>query len=271
MIRESHGYLQAKNNPSGMYGATSPGSSSEQTSPMPLTQYRFHGVGSSLVKPLSLHPPPIQPRAPLRPAALAPSPPEAHKSLPTSPKMSQHSPEVSPQTSPPNLSSPEEAAHAFASHTISPFPKHWIWNTASLFYATGSRDQLPPHAFLPYAAHFNGLPISPAALHLDTQGSEHKSHDTSDDSLDQEETTKSQSSGVAKKRNPYSIEELLKKPEKKRRFSGCDPIICTSLPPSKPVVIALDDTSRLSGTSSTHLAPDEEAMADKACHIEVCD
>ncbi|XP_055690815.1 paired box pox-neuro protein [Lutzomyia longipalpis] len=277
MLRESHGYLPAKNVPTSMYGTTSSGgTSSDPATSMALSQYRFHGVGSSLAKPLSHHVAADQPRAPLRPAPMAPSPPEAHQSHPTSPKHLQRSPDLSPQTSPPSHQT-DDAPHTFPGGInpgISPFPKHWIWNTAGLFYAAGSRDQLPPHAFLPYAAHFNGLPISPAGLHFDShQAVETKGQDTSDDSLDQDDAARSSTStSVPKKRNPYSIEELLKKPEKKRRFSGCDSAVITNHPASKPVVITLDDTSRLSGTSSSHLASDEtDAMADKACHIEVCD
>ncbi|GAB0093809.1 Paired box pox-neuro protein [Sergentomyia squamirostris] len=266
-LRESHGYLQGKNVPTSIYGAPSPVSGSEQASPIPLTQYRIHG--GSLVKPMSHHPSSAQPRAPLRPSPITPSPPEAHKPLPTSPKLPPHSPELTPQTSPPNLAPPDDAtgAHAFTSHPLNPFPKNWFWNTAGLFYAAGNRDQLPPHAFFPYAAaHFGNLPVSPATLY-DTHAPETKSHDTtSDDSSDHEDTPAKSSIeiAVAKKRNPYSIEELLKKPEKKRRFSGCDTGI------NRPII--LDDSSHLSATSSTHLSPeDSDAIEEKACHIEVCD
>lgn len=103
------------------------------------------------------------------------------------------------------------------SMSYSNIPKHWIWNS-SLFY---------PHArsvhdgFLAYPNGFGAFMASSLraeqAKTIDL--SQQSSEGNSDDSLDGGKTSPSSSlvagSTSSKKRNPYSIEELLKKPEKR--------------------------------------------------------
>lgn len=112
---------------------------------------------------------------------------------------------------------------------------HWLWNS-SLFYPNGGAPRIdgqPPNFY----SHYNNMQFSPqhqplnwgtsggmifarngASLKEPSVGSSGNSEITSDDSGDDyKEGITNFSSGIGKKRNPYSIEELLKKPESKRK------------------------------------------------------
>lgn len=110
---------------------------------------------------------------------------------------------------------------------------HWLWNS-SLFYPNGGASRMDGQSTNFYS-HYNnmqfssqhqplnwgtsgGMIFSGTSLKEPSVASSGNSEITSDDSGDDyKEGITNFSSGVGKKRNPYSIEELLKKPESKRR------------------------------------------------------
>lgn len=134
-------------------------------------------------------------------------------------------------------------------------PKHWLWN-ANLFYPpNGMRGGLHDNGaagFLPYSSSFSGIfasskikaplhsPVSSFPLRsssstvdLSSQRSCCSDPNSDSDSLDISDGQITPSAatamhlspekaatmgGTGKKRNPYSIEELLKKPEKRMRL-----------------------------------------------------
>lgn len=155
-------------------------------------------------------------------------------------------------TLPPSASSPAVAtASSIAPAAASTVPyKHWLWNS-NLFYPQSRNIH---DGFLPYSSHLSGFFASKSrdlrAPHestaplktIDLSSSSYCSDANSDsDSLDVSDekfsptssplspprnrplrahepiATSPATTNTAKKRNPYSIEELLKKPEKRMR------------------------------------------------------
>lgn len=134
-------------------------------------------------------------------------------------------------------------------------PKHWLWNTNLFYPPNGGRNMhnMSAAGFLPYTSNFNGffaasktkesmhattlhpLRAATSTIDLSSQRSCCSDQNSDSDSLDVSDgqMTLSASSmqlspdklagaggptGAGKKRNPYSIEELLKKPEKRIRL-----------------------------------------------------
>lgn len=128
-----------------------------------------------------------------------------------------HSPIVKPTP----LSSPD------ISSNYPQISKHWLWN--SNFFYPSSRSV--HDGFLPYSPNFSGIFNSSRTTSLDILSktidlSQHSSEANSDDSLDNNDNGKRSPSNRSsakdghKKKNPYSIEELLKKPEKRIKLDS---------------------------------------------------
>lgn len=123
----------------------------------------------------------------------------------------------SPLVKPTPLSSPD------LSTNYSQISKHWLWNS-NFFYPTSRHD-----GFLPYSSNFSGIFSSSRSTSMDllsksidlSQHEANSSEANSDDSLDNNDngkrspSSRPSSKDAHKKKNPYSIEELLKKPEKR--------------------------------------------------------
>lgn len=127
----------------------------------------------------------------------------------------------SPLVKPTPLSSPD------ISSNYPQIPKHWLWNS-NFFYPTSRSVH---DGFLPYSSNFSGIFNTSRTASLDLLSktidlSQHSSEANSDDSLDNNEngkrspSTHSSSKDGHKKKNPYSIEELLKKPEKRIKLDS---------------------------------------------------
>lgn len=195
-----------------------------------------------------------------------------------------------------------------------PLSKHWLWNS-SLFYP--QTRSIHDSGFLPYPSalgtFFGNKIRESAALHtpmtnqtpneltksVDLSSSSYCSDVNSDsDSLDvsdgklsptlhQSATLKrasdangTTSNTTAKKRNPYSIEELLKKPEKKMR--RIEPISfqpsilihnenvpkSTASPPLAPIADAINDNESF---LSSDLDDSKSINNNNHITIEVCD
>lgn len=143
--------------------------------------------------------------------------------------------------------------------------KHWFWNPSLLYY---TQHVQAASQFLPYAAahaQTNTSTYFPSALHGTMGGGYTKSESSIDlttpsasDALSDCDsgksspatinlTTTTTSTSSTRKRNPYSIEELLKKPEKRMRLN-------TQL-----------DTSDPKYQASLNLSPKKDD-----CNISVC-
>lgn len=188
--------------------------------------------------------------------------------------------------------------------TYSHLPKHWVWNS-SFFYPHSRPTQ---EGFQPYLSgnSFGGLfaassPPSKSVVDLSqsmpTMATNNTGSDvTSEDSFDPEDGrhsyrtpppsphTPPESTGCPqvdndpgfnrKKRNPYSIEELLKKPDPKRVRR---PSIATTFRPS----IIIEDRSRSRSSSDTReMSPElivesSRSGSEDGCYkndpIEICD
>ncbi|KAJ6643215.1 Paired box pox-neuro protein [Pseudolycoriella hygida] len=147
-------------------------------------------------------------------------------------------------------------------------PKHWLWNS-NFFYPTSRSVH---DGFLPYSSNFSGIFNSTRTTSIDLLSktidlSQHSSEANSDDSLDNNDNGKrspashsTSKDGQHKKKNPYSIEELLKKPEKKIKLDN----VATTFHPS----ILVHD--------STAISHCEEIIGDEKYEkinipIEVCE
>lgn len=126
-----------------------------------------------------------------------------------------------PLVKPTPLSSPD------LSSNYPQFPKHWLWNSNFFYPTTRSTHD----GFLPYSSNFTGIFNSSRTTSLDILSktidlSQHSSEANSDDSLDNNDHGKRSpaihpsSNDGHKKKNPYSIEELLKKPEKRIKLDS---------------------------------------------------
>ncbi|XP_065368858.1 paired box pox-neuro protein [Calliphora vicina] len=138
--------------------------------------------------------------------------------------------------------------------------KHWFWNPSLLYY---TQHVQAASQFLPYAAHTQtpSNAYFPSTQHGSSSGGYTKSESSLDlttpsagDALSDCDSGKSSpatinltTSSSTRKRNPYSIEELLKKPEKRMRLNA-------SL-----------DQNDLKRNSFLNLSPKKED-----CNISVC-
>uniref|UniRef100_A0A1I8N2Y6 Uncharacterized protein n=1 Tax=Musca domestica TaxID=7370 RepID=A0A1I8N2Y6_MUSDO len=144
---------------------------------------------------------------------------------------------ATPSTSTPQLT-PQDLSYSAA------LQKHWFWNPSLLYYtqhvqaatqflpyAASHPGQTPTAAYFPASMHGGGYTKSESSIDLTTPSAGDALSDcdsgksspatinlssTSTSSCNNNATTNTNS----RKRNPYSIEELLKKPEKRMRLSG---------------------------------------------------
>ncbi|XP_063697679.1 paired box pox-neuro protein [Culicoides brevitarsis] len=172
-------------------------------------------------------------------------------------------------------------------------PKHWIWNTTSLLYASyaSSSEQLhrsgnqellynaipgsaftslrAPHATLPesYRNAVIGSPVMAAAgresvdLVTNSDDSQTENYDVKveiDD--DTKKLNNNNNNNCSKKRNPYSIEEILKKPGKRIRLN----VEVTTTPKTQVAETVFHRNSQNSDTEDSIDVEDEQK-------IEVCD
>lgn len=207
------------------------------------------------------------------------------------------------QTSVTNLSSNQNASTPIP---YSSLPKHWLWDANFFYPTTGSRTTTHENSvtsFLPYPSNFAGFfaankskdqlqttvthsirsPSKNNTIDLSSQRSCCSEQNSDSDSLDVSDgqTTPSTStlqlslnkrtiSSSGKKRNPYSIEELLKKPEKRIRI--IEPIAF-----HPPILIHDRDTSKSPeldvdiDQSDRHVCVDIETNSKSNISIEVCD
>nr|XP_019559323.2 paired box pox-neuro protein [Aedes albopictus]XP_029729603.1 paired box pox-neuro protein [Aedes albopictus] len=185
-------------------------------------------------------------------------------------------------------------------------PKHWIWNT-SLFYAAnrsiaaGADPTVAfPHGYLAYGNPFatsGGFAVQRDSYRNDGTSSNTSSSPVqitdvnSDDSSDNHDDLRT---SICKKRNPYSIEELLKKPEKRQKL---DSVTITCVPrnsrdgyqsspsasPSKSTSPPLHQAAHYSavpgstGSLSDHhegislIKSKPETLNENSVNIEICD
>ncbi|XP_055598420.1 paired box pox-neuro protein-like isoform X2 [Uranotaenia lowii] len=211
-----------------------------------LNQYRYSMASSvspegKLVHPHPYNPsqmpatPPVQKTAAINiiqhegitPTKLDPA--KHHESAPSSPKGAESKSEPSSSSSTP-VALPPQMAY---------LPKHWIWNT-SLFYAANrsvaaGADPAAafPHGYFAYGNPFatsGGFAVQRESYRNDGTSSNTSSSPVqitdvnSDDSSDNHDDLRT---SMSKKRNPYSIEELLKKPEKRQKL---DSVTITCVP-----------------------------------------
>ncbi|XP_065077339.1 paired box pox-neuro protein [Ochlerotatus camptorhynchus] len=214
-----------------------------------LNQYRYSmaSVVSPDGKPIHPHPynsahvpgtgPPVQ-----KTAAVNIIQHEGHTPTKADPGKSQQQQHPSPG-SPKAESKSEPTSSSSTPATLSPqmayLPKHWIWNT-SLFYAANrsvaaGTDPTAafPHGYFAYANPFGtsgGFAVQRDSYRNDGTSSNTSSSPVqitdvnSDDSSDNHDDLRT---SISKKRNPYSIEELLKKPEKRQKL---DSVTITCVP-----------------------------------------
>ncbi|KAM7343519.1 paired box pox-neuro isoform 1-T2 [Cochliomyia hominivorax] len=110
--------------------------------------------------------------------------------------------------------------------------KHWFWNPSLLYY---TQHVQATSQFLPYASHTQtpSNTYFPSSIHGSSNGGYTKSESSIDlttpsagDALSDCDSGKSSPATInlttssSRKRNPYSIEELLKKPEKRVRLNN---------------------------------------------------
>ncbi|XP_052864118.1 paired box pox-neuro protein [Anopheles cruzii] len=174
-------------------------------------------------------------------------------------------PSSSTRSTPTSTPTTSSSAPATTTSQMPPgyLPKHWIWNT-SLFYAANRAAAAAaaaafPHGYFTYGNPFGasgafGAQLEAGSLRSDTTASNTSSSPVqitdvnSDDSSDNHDDLRT---AISKKRNPYSIEELLKKPESKRQ-KMVDGVTITRLssPPAKG-----DDKYYPSSPSSPSASP----------------
>lgn len=134
-------------------------------------------------------------------------------------------------------------------------PKHWIWNR-NIFYSplTGRNGELASNYFAygnPSAFNSSDLSSPKSSTKTESLNSNspiHITDGTSEDSLDNDDEKLSETKAGGKKRNPYSIEELLKKPEKRRKTE-----------------VKIDFKDNLATITKTPIVSDDEKEDKKVC------
>lgn len=201
-------------------------------------------------------------------------------------------------TMPTSISSPNpptSLSNSTAASAYSQLPKHWLWNS-NFFY---SQSRQIHEGFLPYSSHLSGFLVNKTKelMHpnrrngtktVDLSSSSYCSDANSDnDSLDvsdgkispanslhsppcaKSKMSSATTNATTKKRNPYSIEELLK-PEKRARtepitFQPSILIHTVNRSESKPMKHSIDDESQASSDTEINCKNNNNIT------IEVCD
>lgn len=181
--------------------------------------------------------------------------------------------------------------------SYSQISKHWIWNS-NFFYPTTSSRSMPLDGFIPYSANISEIfsANNKSRLLQRTQNasddfgsdsttktidlSQQSSEANSDDSLDTDSFTNEDSSSLVnkslpssstvalamKKKNPYSIEELLKKPDKKRKIESS---IANTF---QPAIIIHDRQTHSKHEIITDDSSSDDVQFDRSnVAIDVCD
>lgn len=183
-----------------------------------------------------------------------------------------------------------------------PLSKHWLWN-ANLFYPPNGVRMHDGGAggFLPYSSNFSGIfatskikgpllsPVTPVPMRsvsstvdLSSQRSCCSDQNSDSDSLDVSDGQMTPSASAlhlspekaataGKKRNPYSIEELLKKPEKRIRLiepiAFHPPILIHDRNQSKSPELHVD----IDDDDDRHVCAEIDNNNKGSISIEVCD
>ncbi|CAO1313104.1 unnamed protein product [Diamesa serratosioi] len=167
-------------------------------------------------------------------ASQYPATPIACKTIPDAPS---HPHSLSPAPTTPNTSATTAAVAASAttlsqlsplianrpidpSQMASYIPKHWMWNRNPFYSPLGTANYFPYINSNTMSGSDLSSPIgSNKTESLNSNSPIHITDTNSDDSLDNRDDKIEFSPSTTKhrKRNPYSIEELLKKPEKRRK------------------------------------------------------
>ncbi|XP_058451761.1 paired box pox-neuro protein [Malaya genurostris] len=264
-----------------------------------LTQYRYNMASavSPGGKPIHPHPyppnqmggnPPVQ-----KTAAVNIIQHEGITPTKTDPAKHQLPVQVSPKDESKSEPSSSASTPATLSSQMSYLPKHWIWNT-SLFYAANrgvvagadSTAAAFPHGYFTYANPFassGGFSIQRDGYRNDGTSSNTSSSPVqitdvnSDDSSDNHDDLRS---SMSKKRNPYSIEELLKKPEKRQKLDSVtitcvsqqnrDDFHSPSTSPSKSASPPLSHYPVVS-TEGCLIKSKSDSVSENSVNIEICD
>ncbi|XP_058814651.1 paired box pox-neuro protein isoform X2 [Topomyia yanbarensis] len=198
------------------------------------------------------------------------------------------------QVSPKGESKSEPSSSASTPAAISPqmpyLPKHWIWNT-SLFYAANrsvvaGADTAAtfPHGYFTYGNPFatsGGFAVQRDSYRNDGTSSNTSSSPVqitdvnSDDSSDNHDDLRA---SMSKKRNPYSIEELLKKPEKRQKLDSVT-ITCVTQrgrddyhsPSTSPSKSASPPMSHYPASVDEGISLIKSKTDESSVNIEICD
>ncbi|XP_073812868.1 paired box pox-neuro [Musca autumnalis] len=188
---------------------------------------------------------------------------------------------ATPSTSTPQLT-PQDLSYSAA------LQKHWFWNPSLLYYtqhvqaasqflpyAASHPGQSPSSAYFPAASMHGGggYTKSESSLDLTTPSagdtlSDCDSGKSSPATINLSSTSTTTTNTNSRKRNPYSIEELLKKPEKRMRLSSAQnhhsPSAALRLSPKKEdcnVSICSASSSHSNHSNSSHIS----CVGDDSC------
>lgn len=207
------------------YGAAAPPNGTVDSSHLPISPHHHHGPYRYSNNETIKNPTPVHP-------AITPA------DIGMKPAVSLPAINASTSSSSGNQVEAQDLSYTLPPHSLATFSKHWLWNS-SLLYGSPHRIHDSAHTFLPYSSaqfagyfHSGGTTKSDSSIDLTTTTSTPVSDPPSD--CDSGKSSPSASSGKniaatsgstataissfnSRKRNPYSIEELLKKPEKRSR------------------------------------------------------
>uniref|UniRef100_A0A1I8PRC5 Paired domain-containing protein n=1 Tax=Stomoxys calcitrans TaxID=35570 RepID=A0A1I8PRC5_STOCA len=166
--------------------------------------------------------------------------------------------------------------------------KHWFWNPSLLYYTQhvqaasqflpyASHGQSPSAAYFPASMHGGGYTKSESSIDLTTPSatdalSDCDSGKSSPATINLSSTsasscpTATNPSTNSRKRNPYSIEELLRKPEKRMRLNANSTTASLRLSPKKEdcnVSVCSASSGHSNNSSSSHISCVGEDSCDE--------
>lgn len=176
-----------------------------------------------------------------------------------------HSPSSNHSSS--SLANPNDL-HGTQSSIPYSFPKHWLWNTSLFYPRQNNIDPSHSHTFFTYPNNFSTIQsIRTSPSNTDKSINNNSTDLSSEDSQDNDDQSKIK---TAKKRNPYSIEELLKKPEKRLKIKNDTHVITTSKPKSTMSLVSSEDSN--DNLSKALNNDDKDSLNDERNYeVEICD
>lgn len=177
----------------------------------------------------------------------------------------------------------QDLSYSLATSTSTSLPKHWLWNPSLLYSAqhvqaaaVAAGQHFFPYAHPQFPGYFHatvGMTKSESSIDLTTPSASEPLSDCDSGKSSPTGVSAQTKVNISRKRNPYSIEELLKKPEKRlKQSTSVSSITSLKTLKSKAVVgqeeeISIECSSSSSGGGSSGASSSSSSCGDSCDEV----